>query len=343
MKQLFKIQQRIVPELTSLAENRYNLLRNIYYKQPVGRRTLAENTIMSERTVRNEIVFLQKKGLISISRAGAIMTEAGLNFLSELDIYIKEIKGTKILEERLKVCLGLKEVFIVPGELESFALIQEIGRFTARLVKELLQDEDILAVTGGTTLAHVAKSMHYNEEPLNVMVVPGRGGLGEEVEIQANTIAATIAKKLGGKYQLLQIPDNLKQENIHKITSEPSIAKTLKSLKKANILLHGVGNAKEMARRRGMSSKQIKSLLNAGATGEAFGYYFNEKGEIVYTTTSVGMHLDDIAKVKKVIAVAGGLPKAKAITSVVSPSYQDLLVCDELTAKQILALKGGDG
>jgi central glycolytic genes regulator len=336
---LFKIQEKIVPELISLAEKRYTILRNIYYSQPVGRRALADMTSMSERTVRNELCFLQGRGLVNISQAGAVITTTGSEFLVEFDKYIREIKGIKILEDRLQEVLGLKQVLVVPGNLEHSTIKQEIGRFAARFVRDLLHDGDILIVTGGSTLAQVADSMHVNGQPLNVMVVPGRGGLGEEVEIQANTIASTIAKKIGGSYQLLHIPDSIKEENVDSILAEPSIQRILKTLKKANVLLHGVGDAEVMARRRDMSPDQIKKLLERGAIGEALGYYFNEKGEIVYTTTSIGLHLEDLQSIAKVIVVAGSPTKARAILSVVSPKYHDILITDELTAKEVV-IKG---
>jgi len=339
---LFKIQEKIVPELISKAENRYTILRNIYYNQPIGRRILAEKINLSERTVRKELDFLHRRGLIDISRAGAVITETGLGFLPELDKYIKEVKGIKILENQLKELLELDDVFIVPGNLEHSTIVQEIGRFTARLLKKMLKDGDILAVTGGFTLAQVAYAMQERDKPLDVTVIPGRGGLGEEVEIQANTIASTLAKKLGGKYQLLHIPDSIKEENVDRIIAEPSIQRVLKSLKKANILLHGVGSAEVMAGRRDMSSEQIDKLIENGAVAEALGYYFNESGQIVYTTTSVGLHLEDLQEIDKVIVVAGAPAKARAILSVVSPKYHDLLITDELTAREIIAFKGGE-
>ncbi|HLV09668.1 MAG TPA: sugar-binding domain-containing protein, partial [Halanaerobiales bacterium] len=342
MEYLFKIQEKIVPELISVAEKRYNILRNIYYNQPIGRRALAGKTFMSERSIRKELNFLQSRGLIDISRSGAEITETGTEFLAELDKYIKEVKGIRFLEESIKALLGIKGVFIVPGNLEHSTIKQEIGRFTARLLKRHLKNGDILAVTGGSTLACVARSMRDGDKKLDVLVVPGRGGLGEDVEIQANTIAATIARKLNGCYQLLHIPDSIKEENVNRILIEPSIRRILSNLKKANILLHGVGSAEEMARRRDMSEEEIRELIKKGAVGEALGYYFNEEGKIVYTTTSVGLHLEDLKNIEKVIVVAADPAKARAIISVVSPVYHDILITDELTAKEIIKLKGGD-
>ena len=337
MKYLFEIQEKIVPELINLAEVRYTILRNVYYNQPIGRRSIAQELELSERKVRNELEFLEAQNLVEITKAGTTITQDGDDFLDELDTYINEIKDIENLEQEMKDYLGLKKVFIVPGDLKYASLKQEIGRYTATLLKNMLQAGDILAVTGGETLAQVANSMKGNDKSRDVLVVPGRGGLGEKVEIQSNTIVAKIAKKLGGDYRLLQIPDTIKEANISMIKAEPSLQQTLEILSKANILLHGVGSAEKMARRRGMTNNQITDLLNQGAIGEAFGYYFNHKGEIVFSTTSVGLNLEELKDIDQVIAVAGGENKVKAITSVVSPEYQDILITDEVTAKKILA------
>ena len=340
MKYLFEIQEKIVPELITLAEIRYTILRNVYFNQPIGRRSLAEKLNLSERKVRNELDFFRDKGFLNFTRAGTVITNEGENFLGELDKYIKEIKDIKNLEKELEVVLGLKKVIIVPGGLEYISLKQEIGRRAAELLKEMLCDDDILAVTGGETLACVSSSMRNVKQPKNnIMVVPGRGGLGEMLEIQANTIASQIAKKLGGSYRLLHIPDSIKEKNLSVIKAEKSIQKTLQYLENVNILLHGVGTAYKMASRRGMKEKRIEELLAAGAIGEAFGFYFNQQGEIVYSTTSVGIGLSDLSDISRVVAVAGGVEKARAIVAVVSPEYQDILITDESAARKIMELK----
>ncbi len=342
VKYLFKIQEKIVPEMITLAEVRYTILRTINFNQPVGRRTLAGLLDISERNVRNELKFLEEAGLITVTPAGAMIADSGMNFLGELDKYIKELKDINILEERLKRVMGLEEVLIVPVGLEHDSVEKEIGRQAADYLRELLKDGDILAVSGGFTLAQVANSMKTSDSSRNIIVVPGQGGIGEKVEIQANTIAAEIAKKLGADYRMLHIPDNIKKENLPVITSDPAVKQTLDYLKKANILIHGIGGAEDMALRRSMPRETIQHLLDLGAVGEAFGLYFNEKGEVVFATSSVGLGPEDLKEVGRVIVVAGGVNKARAIISVVSPDYHDMLITDELTARELLKLKGGE-
>jgi len=341
MNYLLKIQKKLVPELINVAEIRYNILKEVFNHQPIGRRTLARKLDLSIRSVRKHLDFLYDKRYIKITKSGTVITENGEDFLHELDNYMKEIKDIANLEDQIEKILDIDKVMIVPVEKDSEIINKEIGRFTSRFLKELIKDEDIIAVTGGSTLAQVAETMVFLEEPREVTVIPGRGGLGEKVEIQANTIASKIAKKLGGKYKLLHIPDDITRESLAMITNEPSVKKTLDQLQQSNILIHGIGTAEMMSARRDMDESEMKKLKDKGAIAEAFGLYFNEDGEVVYSTASVGLSMADLKKINKVIAVAGGVDKARAIISVVSPKYHDILITDEITAREIISLRGG--
>lgn len=64
MKKLFKIQEKLVPEIVERAQQRYNILRGIYYNQPVGRRALARILDLSERKIRNDLEFFEKMLLL---------------------------------------------------------------------------------------------------------------------------------------------------------------------------------------------------------------------------------------------------------------------------------------
>lgn len=338
MKEFIKLQQKIAPKLIKMLEKRYTILRAVFYFQPIGRRALAKKLEISERKIRNNLDFLKEKRFVNPTGVGTKITEKGKEIFYQLDEYIKVIRGLGSLEVRLKDKLSLEEVYVVPAGVDDVETKQELGRFAAKYLYREVNDGDILAVTGGTTLAAVADLMFSKPQLSQVTVVPGRGGLGEEVEIQANTIAAKIAKKLGGKYYLLHLPDNLDEDLLDTIIEEPQIKKVLDLVTNADILVHGIGTTEVMARRREISQAKIDKLLEAGAFGEAFGYYFAQSGEIIHSTTSVGLQLEELKEIEKTIAVAGGQKKAEAIIAVVSAGYQDVLITDQQTAKKILNL-----
>ncbi|WP_027340147.1 sugar-binding transcriptional regulator [Halonatronum saccharophilum] len=337
MADYLKLQKRIAPEIFKVIERRYEILKLVERLQPIGRRSLAQELDLSERTIRKHLDFLKDKKFIDTTSAGAVITLNGGKMLRELELFIKELKGTSKLEKRLGSFLAM-EVHILPKSINSTQVKEELGRFAAYILKDMISYGEVIAVTGGTTLSTLAEAMTPVSKNLNITVVPARGGLGEEVEIQSNTIAAKIAKKLGGEYYLLHTPDNLKKETISTLIKEPSIKKVLDLAKRADVLIHGIGTAQVMAKRRGMPLSEIEKLKKAGAVGEAFGYYFNQVGKIVYSTESVGLKLSDLAKIKKVVAIAEGKNKAKAILASVSKDYQDILIVDEDAAMGILEL-----
>jgi len=203
----------------------------------------------------------------------------------------------------------------------------------------VLEDGQILAVSGGTTLAGVAESVRLHDVRKRVTVVPVRGGLGEDIKIQANTIAVALAEGLGGSYRLLYAPEDVRPANLEQILSEPRIRSVIALGRRADILVHGIGTAEEMARRRGFDDASIMDLIAAGAVGEAFGCYFDAQGRIVHNTASVGLRLEDLESIPMVIAVGGGRSKAWAVMAVLSRGYCDVCITDEGVARRLMKLK----
>ena len=97
MKELLKLQMKLVPELLSVLDMRYNILSNIYYNQPIGRRMLSNNLNLSERIIRSEVNFLKEQNLIDINSIGMNITDEGTDLLRDLKFFIREIKKIKIL------------------------------------------------------------------------------------------------------------------------------------------------------------------------------------------------------------------------------------------------------
>ena len=226
---------------------------------------------------------------------------------------------------------------IIPGDSDQEEVVKrEIGRAAARILSRLLSDgkKHIVAVSGGTTMAALAANISGSHP--QTVVVPARGGLGDNVELQANTIATVLAQRMGASYRQLYVPDSVSEEILNSILAEDTGVKAVVDIiKQADILVHGVGQASVMARHRRMAPEFIKKLLDEGAVGEAFGQYCALDGRQVYMTNNAGLMLQDLPKIGTVIGVAGGRSKAEAILSVIRASRQDILVTDEAAAHYI--------
>jgi len=139
-----------------------------------------------------------------------------------------------------------------------------------------------------------------------------------------------------GDYRLLHVPDPLSEDLYQSMIKEPSIMETLHLIKHANIVLHGIGDALTMAERRKTSVKTVQQLIEEQAVSEAFGYYFDKEGNIVHKVRTIGIHLEDLKNVNKVITVAGGKSKAQAIASYMKQGKSDVLITDEAAAEEIV-------
>jgi central glycolytic genes regulator len=337
MDKLIAIQKKIVPEIPTLILSRYQILRAIHTMQPIGRRALAEQLSFQERKIRNEVDFLKEQKLITCAPAGMQVTVEGEVLLGEMEEYVRELQGLSYLEQQIVAYFPIKKVIVVAGDTDLDETVKkDLARVTADYLRKTLKEGSILAVSGGTTLAEVASALSFSAVKRNITVIPARGGLGEEVEIQANAIAANIAKGLGASYRLLHAPDDLRVKTMQSIVGEPKIKELLEMLRKADMVLHGMGSAEEMARRRGMPPDKLVELLHKGAVGEAFGYYFTIDGTVVHSTSSVGLQLHELDSIGEVVAVVGGRSKAAAVKAVLTNAARDTLIIDEGAARGVI-------
>lgn len=342
LRELLLLQQRIVPELIELLEKRYTILRTIYFNQPIGRRALALLLNTGERIVRTEVNFLKHQGLIDINSMGMNITSDGEVIIDTLKEFIHELKGLSSIEDVIKSCLQIEKVIVVPGDIDSDPLVlKEMGRVGANYVKTLVSDNQIIAVTGGSSVGELVNNMHRTSHKSNILVVPARGGMGRVVETQANTITANLAGKLNASYRLLHVPDVMSRETLETILNEPGIREIVDSIEKTNLLIYGIGRADEMSKRRGLDEQGVETLKKKGAVAEAFGYYFDKQGNIVERTSTIGVRFEDVKTIDKIVAVAGGKDKAEAIIATKTYNKHSILITDEGAARQIVRLLEG--
>ncbi|WZL71727.1 sugar-binding domain-containing protein [Clostridiaceae bacterium 35-E11] len=337
IEMIINIQKKMVPEITETFVQRYNLLRLIHYYQPIGRRNLANFMGMGERVIRGEVGILKEQNLIEIKAEGMNTTGLGENTLEKTRMFIHWFKGLKDIEEQVKDKLQIKEVFVIPEfERDPELVIREVGRVTSIYLKSILKQNAVVGITGGHTMAMVAEEMTDEQLKIsNVTVVPGRGGLGREVEKQANTIAAKLAHKLKGTYKLLHMPDNISKDILKSLLQDPNVKEAVDCIENIEILVFGIGRADKLAARRGLDKGKIEELLKQYAVAEAFGYYFDKSGRIVQEVDTVGVSLEHYKKLKHVIAAAAGAEKAEAIMAISELNKNLVLVIDESLAKKL--------
>ena len=122
MKNLLKIQQKLIPEVVEIMTKRYLVLREISLNGPIGRRALATNLQNSERVVRSETELLKQQGLIDVDLKGMTITEEGRELLRDLKDVMSDAMGLNELQEEVRQHLGIKNII----ELKYQSLMQII-------------------------------------------------------------------------------------------------------------------------------------------------------------------------------------------------------------------------
>ena len=332
------LMRKLAPDLTEEMTRRALILERISALQPVGRRQLANRLNLPEREIRNTAALLKDLGYIELDASGMTLSGKAEEVLETAREFSKAMNGLTEMENRLGRLLGAERVLIAPGDADTDEhVLSDAGRICAGRLRSMLQNGNTLAVTGGRSIAAVARSLQ-SQTPLNVMVVPARGGLGRNVELQANTLAEEIAGRLGGHYRLIHLPDRLDASALQEMLKLPEVSEAMELLERADIILHGIGRAPETMRDRKLSRELQTLLTNGRAVGESFGSYYNLAGECLLESSSLGVDLARLKPTCRMVAVAAGASKAEAIISVLRHTPHALLVTDEGAAARMIRL-----
>ncbi|MEK4627312.1 MAG: sugar-binding domain-containing protein [Solibacillus sp.] len=334
----FEAERKLMPEIDLLFQKRFRVLQALATFGPIGRRALAEQLNLSEREIRNETTILNEQKLIFIQQKGMICSPQGYEILEQLLSLFRELSGLAAKEQQLKDIFGIERVIIVPGNVELDSTVKHhLGKEAATILNTSAKGQDKIAVTGGSTVATIEEFLTPNTLLNQVKFISARGGMGDEMTFQANTLVAKFAQKCGATYRTLFLPEHLSDQAYQAMKSEPMIEEMMTLYEQINIVVHGIGAAQEMALRRNSSEQEQQLLNEKGAVGEAFGYYFNEAGEIVHHIRTIGIQLEQVKNAQKVIAIAAGANKATAIQAYFkNAAVQSVLITDEQTANEIL-------
>lgn len=339
MIHIIEMIKKIIPEAVEVLERRYMILRTIYYYEPIGRRLLASQLNLGERIVRADANILKEQGLLKSDLLGMYLTKDGKNLVEDfLEIY-KDLNGLSQLQGVLNKSLGVENIIVIPGDSKEGDLVsKEMGKITSNILKRTIKDNHIIGITGGSTMAKVAEEMVEDKKYDDILVIPARGGLGSQLEAQANSIAAKISEKLGGQYRLFNVPDTLDKEAMEALLKNQEIKDTIHLINHIDVLVFGIGSANTMAHRRHLPEERINYLLEKGAVAEAFGHYFDIQGNDLWEYETIGLSLERFKEINHIIGVAGGEEKAEAIIAITSLRKDINIVTDEAAARKILKL-----
>ncbi|MER2089078.1 MAG: sugar-binding domain-containing protein [Sporosarcina sp.] len=337
---MMEAQRKLVPEMMELMQERYRILKFVKMAGPIGRRPLGQMTGLSERETRTMMDLLRGQNLIQIAKEGASITADGMNVLQALETSMEDWSGRTSIAKKLTQFLGIQSVKVVAGNCDSDDTSKNLlGMEAAKQFSAKIGKGKVVAVTGGSTIASIPPQIEKFSDAKNLLFIAARGGVGDVIGLQANVIAASFAEASGGTYSTFYYPESLSEEAHEAFRKEPSVLKMLELYEATDCVLHGIGDAQTMATMRNTPPEEQRMIRDRGAKGEAFGYYFDENGNVVHRLRTVGIQTEHLAEIPLIISVAGGSGKAEAILAyMASAPKQTILVTDEGAATEMLKM-----
>jgi DNA-binding transcriptional regulator LsrR (DeoR family) len=250
------------------------------------------------------------------------------------------------IEREIENRFGLLEVVVTDvGDPESHNVVsQGLGIAAANYFSRVVQDGDIIGLTWGSTLAAMVDNLQP-EKKNNVEVIQMVGGLGEpSAETHATDLVRRVSAALGATLRLLPAPGIMSTvETARLLRSEPYISQALDAVKKVDIAFAGIGaatrNSLLIRSQTIITWDEVNSFKAMGAVGEIGLHFFDQFGNLIHNDLDeriIGISLATLSSFRRVVGIAGGSEKFKAILGALRGHYINILITDLQTAKGLL-------
>ena len=301
-----------------------------YYKDELTQDEIARRLSISRASVGRMLERARRVGLVSIT--------LNTDYLDAFE-----------LSAELRRVFGLAEALVVPDydrePADRHALNARIGLGGAQFMSTHLRPGGSFGVGWGETVSRVIASTNFGAVgPVHLVSLTGgvdgylqtilssKGKGAGPVEITTATIIPS---------PILATTPTLAEA----LKAEPTIQQVLKQACSVDQALVGVGTptADATVTQMGyLTASEMRQLRELGVVGDILGQFFDHAGKVVdlpIHQRRIGIELDVLRRIPKVVGVAGGLHKAEAILGALHGGYLDVLVTNELTAIRLLELE----
>ncbi len=317
-----------------LSADRERLLVKVsrfYYEHELTQSQISERLRLSRQKVQRLLKEAHQAGIVQIT--------------------IRPVIGAfPELERKLEDRFGLQESVVIETTdfYDQFVVAREVGVGAADYLRRVVQSQDSLVISWGGSLLGLVNALSGGSRRADldgIRVIQGLGGLGDpNKEVHAADLTRRLAQVFRGEAVLLPTPavaGTRKARDTY--IEDPFVSNVLEQAKSANLAVMGIGAPRLdsilMREGRIVTEQDLETLKNNGAVGDINLRFFDENGKLVQSNFDrrvIGLTLDEIKRIERVIGVAGGAAKVSAIRGALAGRLLDVLVTDQITAQQVL-------
>jgi len=252
---------------------------------------------------------------------------------------------TDRLEQQIEAIYGLHEAVVVSIEPENTKkdILRVLGSAAAECLVRSIQGNETIAITWGHTILAAVDSLPTANWP-DVRIVQSLGGLSQpDSRINAADLAQRTARALGANLTLLSAPGIVETKDIRDaLLHDPQIKHTLALAAKANLALVGIGVPAPTSQSlvEVFKKSDLERLATIQAAGDIGLQFFDNNGLPIKDEIHdriVGLTITQYKAIPRVIAVASGADKIRAIRAAMKGKIINVLITDEVTAKKLVS------
>ncbi len=308
----------------------YRLLLKVsklYYEQGLTQQEISERLILSRPKVSRLLKQAEDVGVVKI------------NIIPQPGFYTD-------LEDALEKKYGLLEAVVVGVSEPSsqLAVSREVGAAAADYFVRSMVEPSVIGISWGTTLRAMVDAMPVMDCSES-HVVQLTGGLGiPESEAHATYILRRLVSQINTKLSILSVPGIVDSTKVKEVfISDSHVQDVFRRFKQMNVAYVGVGapthDSVVMMDGSIISDSDLNKLVNLGAVGDICLRYFDAQGKPIVSDVDervMGITLDELKKVDRVIGVTGGPNKFQAIHAALLGNLINVLITDHQSAKNVL-------
>jgi len=315
----------------------------------------ADDTLLASQVARlfhdREMTRVQIASRLGISRFRVarlldLARQEGLVRIELRDVPTRDRELARAIEEDW----GL-DLCVVAAGVPSDEPIPVIARLAASVASELIGPAETVGIAWGSTVAATVSEIPVRAAP-DVRVVQLAGSSSRVAHPHApGEVARVLADRLGGTCHPLYAPALVASPALRDaLLGEPEIRATTSLYDEVTLAIVGIGafgvgdDGSALMRSGLLAADDVRRLAREGAVGDLLVHPFDATGRFIpdeLARRAVAATPEQLRQVPRVLAVAGGAAKARAIAAALSTGIVRMLVTDGTAARVVRDLAPG--
>lgn len=252
---------------------------------------------------------------------------------------------TEYIKDELTRRFNINNVRMVRTQSNYQDTLVELGKYAADVMSNVMFDGMTIGISWGQSVRNTVSQMKHLSYQ-NIKIVELFGAISYDMDASdILSIGTNLSSKIGAKFYPIPAPIFVEnQEARDALVKNPVIMNSLEMIENCDLILTGLGAIGSDISQTIWDSYVLdddkKDIILNGGVGFLCAHFFNEHGHFLDLNINqniIGIQSESIGQ-QKMIVVAGGAKKSKAILGALRAGYIDTLISDDETLLRVLEL-----